>query len=62
MDIFDEIKDKCSTLEDQNDALQSKLREKDKRIGSLQKELDLKMQELLKSSQNPQPLNIGSLL
>ncbi len=62
MDIFEEIKDKCSTLEDQNDALQSKLREKDKRIGSLQKELDLKMQELLKSSQNPQPLNIGSLL
>ena len=50
MEIFDEIKEKCAELEDQVDTMQSKLREKDKRIGSLQRELDLKNQELLKSS------------
>jgi len=42
MEIFDEIKEKCAELEDQVDAMQTKLKEKDKRIGSFQRELDLK--------------------
>ena len=61
MEIFDEVKEKCGELEDQVDVLQLKLKEKDKRIGSLQRELELKNQELLKSSQAP-GLNIGQLL
>jgi len=61
MEIFDEIKEKCAELEDQVDAMQSKLKEKDKRIGSLQRELDLKNQELLRSSQAP-GINLGQLL
>jgi len=50
MEIFDEIKEKCAEFEDQVDAMQSRLKEKDKRIGSLQRELELKNQELLKQS------------
>jgi chaperonin cofactor prefoldin len=35
MEIFDELKEKCEELEDQIDALQNKVKDKDKRIGSL---------------------------
>ena len=50
MEIFDEVKEKCEELEDQVETLQNKLKEKDKRIGSLQRELELRNQELLKTS------------
>ena len=61
MEIFDELKEKYEELEDQIETLQNKLKEKDKRIGSLQRELELRIQELLKNSQAP-GLNIAQLL
>jgi hypothetical protein len=46
MEIFDELKDKSSNLEDKNDALHHRLREKERIITQLQTELDHKNQEV----------------
>lgn len=42
METFEELKDKCSQLEDENDSIVKKLREKDRLNSKIQSELDSK--------------------
>ena len=51
MEIYEELRDKSASLEDQLDSVTQKLRERDRRIASLQLELDNKNQEMLMKSQ-----------
>jgi uncharacterized protein involved in exopolysaccharide biosynthesis len=46
MEIYDELKDKCSNIEDENEALNKKMREKERKIAQIQSELDAKTQEV----------------
>ena len=46
MEIYEELRDKSASLEDQLDSVGQKLRERDRRIASLQLELDNKNQEM----------------
>ena len=46
MDTFEELKDKCTKLEDENDSIAKRLREKDRLNSKIQGELDSKTQEV----------------
>jgi len=46
MDTFEELKDKCTKLEDENDSIAKRLREKDRLNNKIQGELDSKTQEV----------------
>lgn len=40
MEIYDDLREKGPTLQDANEALQQKLKERERRISQLQEELD----------------------
>ncbi len=46
MEIFDELRDKCSKMEDEVDSMVKKLREKDRVNSKIQSDLDAKTQEV----------------